>query len=68
MAYHELSECTLTPEERLEEAGRIINMLTATDGRYFQLTLIERNFIDSLQSSCSVKQLFRLRDIKARVG
>ena len=67
MSYHDLSECTLTPAERLEEAGKIINMLTAEKVTYFKLSLKERSFIDSLQSACSVKQLFWLRDIKERV-
>ena len=67
MSYHDLSECTLSPAERLEEAGRIVNMLTATNDTYFKLSLRERSFIDGLQTSCSVKQLFWLRDIKDRV-
>jgi hypothetical protein len=67
MSYNSLSECTLDPAECLEEAGRIVNMLTATDEVYFKLSLKERSFIDGLQTSCSVKQLFWLRDIKDRV-
>ena len=27
MSYHDLSECTLSPQERLEEAVRIMDML-----------------------------------------
>jgi hypothetical protein len=67
MSYHSLSESTLSPAERLEEAGRIVNMLTATNDTYFKLSLRERSFIDGMQSSCSVRQLFWLRDIKDRV-
>jgi hypothetical protein len=67
MNYHALSECTLSPAERLEEAGRIINMLTASTETYFKLSLKELQFIDGMQSSCSVAQLFWLRDIKDRV-
>ena len=67
MSYIDLSECTLTPAERLDEAGRIINMITATDESYFKLSLKERSFIDGMQSACSVKQLFWLRAIKDRV-
>jgi hypothetical protein len=67
MSYNSLSECTLDPAERLEEAGRIVNMLTATDEVYFKLSLKERAFIDGMQTSCSVKQLFWLRDIWERV-
>ena len=61
MSYHDLSECTLTPAERLEEASRIIGMLEEV---YEQLSDKEQSFVESLQSSCSVKQLFWLRDIK----
>lgn len=61
MSYHDLSECTLTPAERVEEAGRIIEMIQSV---YNQLSDKEQGFIESLQSSCSVKQLFWLRDIK----
>lgn len=67
MSYHDLRECTLSPAERLEEAGRIVNMLTAKDEVYFKLSLKERSFIDGMRSSCSVKQLFWLRDIWERV-
>ena len=67
MSYHDLSECTLSPAERLEEAGRIVNMLIETNDTYFKLSLKERTFIESMQTSCSVAQLFWLRDIKDRV-
>lgn len=67
MSYHPLSECTLSPAERFEEAGRIVNMLTATNEVYFKLSLKERSFINGMRSSCSVKQLFWLRDMKDRV-
>jgi hypothetical protein len=67
MSYHSLSECTLSPAERLEEAGRIVNMLTASDATYFKLSLKERTFIESMRFACSVAQLFWLRDIKDRV-
>lgn len=61
MAYHDLSECTLTPAERVEEAGRIIEILQRV---YHQLSEKEQSFIEGLESSVSVKQLFWLRDIK----
>jgi hypothetical protein len=67
MPYHSLSECTLTAAERLEEAGRIVNMIESQASAYDKLTAKEQNFIESLKSSCSVKQLFWLRDIKDRV-
>lgn len=61
MSYHDLSECTLTPAERMEEAERIVTMIQSV---YNQLSEREQSFIESLQTSCSVKQLFWLRDIK----
>jgi len=64
MSYHDLSECSLTPAERLEEAGRIIEMIQPY---YNRLSPKEISFIEGMQSSCSVKQLFWLRDIKDRV-
>lgn len=64
MAYHDLSECSLSPAERLEEACRIVSILADhTD----MLSKVETSFIEGLESSCSVKQLFWLRDILARV-
>ena len=61
MAYHDLSEHTLTPAERIEEAGRIVEMLAS---HMDELTDKERSFVEGIESSCSVKQLFWLRDIK----
>lgn len=63
MSYHDLSECTLTPAERMEEAARIVAMLINND---IELTEKEEDFISNLATSCSVKQLFWLRDIKAK--
>lgn len=65
MSYHDLSECTLSPAERLEEAGRIVGMLAEVDEDEFWP--YELSMMQGLQSSCSVKQLFWLRDIKDRV-
>ena len=65
MTYHDLSECTLTAEQRYNEALAILSMLDA------EMDL--KQFTDSEQSmmlnvinnqTCSVKQLFWLRDIK----
>jgi len=67
MGYHSLSECAMTAAERLEEAGRIVNMIESTASAYDRLTPKEQSFIESMKSSCSVKQLFWLRDIKDRV-
>lgn len=65
MGYSDLSECTLTPDERADEAARIGRILfEAHVGD--QMTDIEKAFTDKMfeRSYCSVKQLFWLRDIK----
>lgn len=61
MSYHDLSECSLTNDERCAEAQRIVGMLN-TD----ELTHKEHEFVTSMDNCrfCSVKQLFYLRDIK----
>lgn len=64
MTYHDLSECSLTPQERLEEACRIVSILA---DYMDELRPNEVKMIEGLESSCSVKQLFWLRDIKDRV-
>lgn len=64
MAYHSLSECTLTASERVEEASRLIEMIQPF---WDDLSPKEQSFIEGMESSCSVKQLFWLRDIKDRV-
>ena len=61
MGYHDLSECTLSHAERVEEAGRIIEMLQPV---YDLLNEKEAAFIESIGHTVSVKQLFWLRDIK----
>lgn len=66
MAYHDLSECSLTPDERLAEAGRIIELIAMLVD-FKTLPTNECSLIENMQSSCSVKQLFWLRDIKDRV-
>lgn len=62
MSYHDLSECTLTGEERAAEKDRILSRLM---GIQDELNLKELSFVTSMESSswCSVKQLFYLRDI-----
>lgn len=64
MSYHDLSECTLTPDERLKEAVDIIDMLE--NGYSGEFSQSERSMMYSVvrYQSCSVKQLFWLRDIK----
>lgn len=66
MAYHDLSECTLTPDERREEGLRIAQMLDR-ESSHFEMREREREFVDMILCGCpvSVKQLFWLRDLKA---
>jgi hypothetical protein len=66
MSYHDLSECTLTADERLAEAGRIINMLEGYEG---ELKSNEQSMMASVESTgtCSVKQLFWLRDLARKI-
>lgn len=64
MSYHDLSECTLSPEERMTEANEIIDMFDLD-----KLSDIENSMVMNVTSNgrCSVKQLFWLCDIKDRV-
>ena len=66
MSYHDLSECTLTADERYAEACRIMNILEEYDD---DLRTNEKDMMISVEKykTCSVKQLFWLRDIKDRV-
>ena len=66
MSYHDLSESTLTPDERAAEADRIINML---EGFESELRPNEKSMMARVESTgtCSVKELFWLRDIALRV-
>jgi hypothetical protein len=63
MGYNDLSECTLSDDERWQEKNRIVRMLTGVE-----MTFNERQFIDRITSDTfvSVKQLFYLRDILAK--
>jgi hypothetical protein len=65
MGYHDLSECSLTEDERLAEAGRITNRLA---GCQDELTNKEREFVMQMNDArfVSVKQLFYLRDISEK--
>jgi hypothetical protein len=67
MSYHDLSECTLTADERLAEAGRILRILGCDSQDNFARH--ERDFIERMNDAkfVSVKQLFWLRDLKDRV-
>lgn len=67
MTYHSLSECTLSPEERLQEAVKIANILyKEADPESFTQSeqRIVNSFFEEKERFCSVKQLFWLRDIK----
>jgi len=66
MAYHSLSESTLTPDERIAEANRIIEML---EGFESELRPNEKDMMAKVEAygTCSVKQLFWLRDILGRI-
>lgn len=67
MSYHDLSECTLTDDERRAEATRISGML---EGYWTQMNDVERGFLSRVADEnypVSVKQLFWLRDIKDRM-
>ena len=68
MSYHDLSECTLSDDERLDEAKRIAKMLEGDD-TIMRLSEKEYNLVRKMKHAnfCSTKQLFWLRDIKDRV-
>lgn len=61
MSYHDLSECTLTEDERRAEATRIVLRLVDVSGK----SQHEHDFIRKMSRSgpVSVKQLFWLRDL-----
>ena len=63
MSYHDLSECTLTADERLAEAQRILKILDSEPMDHF--TQREQDFIGQMGDArfVSTKQLFWLRDL-----
>jgi hypothetical protein len=67
MSYHDLSECTLSPDERLDEANELADLIV-DELKPEQCTQSEQSvvslFYDRRATFCSVKQLFWLRDIK----
>lgn len=65
MGYNDLSECTLTQDERVAEKDRIVSRLK---GLKDELTPKEREFVAKMESYnwVSVKQLFYLRDISEK--
>jgi hypothetical protein len=66
ISYHDLSECTLSPEERRKEATKLADIIL--DEFKDRLTETEFKFLeyvtDDPTNYISVKQLFWLRDIK----
>jgi hypothetical protein len=69
MSYHSLSECTLTDDERQQEAERILTIITST-GAMSRLSLVDVDFLSTVclnDYQVSTKQLFWLRDLKDKV-
>lgn len=66
MSYHDLSESTLSDDERSAERDRLVGMLLEVEHR---MTNAEQSFVSSQRKATwppSVKQLYWLRDIKDR--
>ena len=67
MAYNDLTELTLTADERLAEAGRILRIIDreGTDS----LPQKQQEFVDQMHDArfVSPKQLLYLRDILAKL-
>lgn len=65
MGYNDLSECTLTQDERVAEKDRIVARLEDFEE---QMTPKEREFVTKMHDYnwVSVKQLFWLRDINEK--
>ena len=60
------SSCTLTPQERRQEAARIVNRI---EDCLDQMAPAERRFVESMNcdfAQVSVKQLFWLRDLNEK--
>ncbi len=66
MAYNNLSESTLTADERVAEKDRIMVMFSEKDMVLDHMTNSELSFIRKIEDSSfvSIKQLYWLRDIK----
>lgn len=66
MSYNNLSECTLTPDERVAEKDRIMLIFGEQNFVIEHMTDVELGFIKKIEFSpiVSVKQLFWLRDLK----
>lgn len=66
MSYNDLSECTLTADERRAEANRVVARL-ADEG--YRMNSNEAKFIEQMADGhlpVSVKQLFWLRDLNEK--
>jgi hypothetical protein len=66
MGYNDLSQSTLTPQERRLEASKIVGRIQDC---LDQMTLGERKFVESMGcdfAPVSVKQLFWLRDLNEK--
>lgn len=65
MGYNDLSECTLTHDERVAEKDRILERLLSIHAPF---TSAERDFVLKMKhyNWISVKQLFWLRDINGK--
>lgn len=65
MGYNDLSECTLTQDERVAEKDRIVSRLMRIQD---DLTPKEREFVTKMKNCnlVNVKQLFYLRDIGSK--
>lgn len=67
MGYNNLTELTLTADERLAEAGRILRIIESDAVDDFPKN--QQAFIEQMSSASfvSVKQLLYLRDLLAKV-
>jgi len=69
VSYHDLSECTLSPDERRAEGLKIAQILdSASEKHEIAMNIKEFDFVAMILSGppVSIKQLFWLRDIKER--
>jgi hypothetical protein len=67
MGYNNLTELTLTADERLAEAGRILRIIESDAVDQFPQR--QQEFIEQMSSASfvSVKQLLYLRDLLAKI-
>jgi hypothetical protein len=65
MGYNDLSECTLTQDERVAEKDRIVSRLADCQD---EMTPKEREFVTKMHDYnwVSIKQLLWLRDINGK--